>query len=885
MIKNLVLQRKVPLVKVPNLSVSSSKYKYYLSLNLLKMKFLNLNYFLFFILILSGSCKVNQSKIENSGKTTPNSLGATHSPSPASPVHFESKIYRAERTKVFQLIHTKLEVSFDWEKQYLHGTATLDLKPYFYPKDSLVLDAKGFDIHQISLIENKQTKPLKYSYDNNHIYIYLGKEFTRNDLVKIEIKYTAKPNERVLAGSNAIKSDKGLYFINADGLDPEKPKQIWTQGETESNSAWFPTIDSPNQKTTQEIYITVSDNFKTLSNGKLIYSQKNKDNTRTDFWKLDKPHAPYLFMMAIGEYAVVEDSWNGIDVDYYVEPEFEKYAKDIFGNTPEMLTFFSNILNYKYPWPKYSQAIVRDYVSGAMENTSASIFMEAVQVDDRALEDENWDGIIAHELFHQWFGNVVTTESWSNLPLNESFANYGEYLWFEHKYGKEEADYQALKELEQYLAEAESKKVDLIRYYYEDKEDMFDSHSYAKGGLILHMLRKLVGDEAFFKSLEYYLRTNEYSAVEIHHLRLAFEKITGQDLNWFFNQWFLASGHPQLKVDHQYSNGKLKLFVHQIQDPQTTPIYKLPVVLDVWVKGKNHRFPVTINKMFETFEFSIEGQPDLVLFDGEQQILAEIDHSKSFEELVFQFKNSDKFKARYEALEELENYEEDHNLLEVYLSGLKDSSWVIRQTSLNNLEAYFEEHFEKIEPEVVRLAKHDPKSLVRSDAIAILAGLDAETYIDLFKKGIDEKSYAVVGASLFGYMMTDSPDKFEVVKRFEDYNSSHVYLPIASIYAEAGNIEKYDWFTKKIKSGTPTDLYYMLQLFGELLINGNSELKRSGSKLLYDHAINNKTYFVRLAAYQGLTLIGDFENVAELQKEIREKEKDERLKNIYSSFE
>jgi aminopeptidase N len=193
--------------------------------------------------------------------------------------------------------------------------------------------------------------------------------------------------------------------------------------------------------------------------------------------------------------------------------------------------------------------VVRDFVSGAMENTSASTFMEAVQSTQRELIDKSWDDIIAHELFHQWFGDLVTIESWANLPLNESFANYAQYLWDEYKYGKDEADYQAFREKQQYLYESTRKQEPMIRFEYKKPDDMFDSHSYAKGGRILHMLRRLVGDEAFFESLKEYLHQNAFQNTEIHHLRLAFEKVTGKDLNWFFNQWFLLPGHPELVID------------------------------------------------------------------------------------------------------------------------------------------------------------------------------------------------------------------------------------------------------------------------------------------------------------------------------------------------
>ena len=349
--------------------------------------------------------------------------------------------YNAAHTFEHDLLHTKIEISFDWGKKHANGKATLTLRPWFYSTNSLTLDAKNFDILAVTLVPSNT--PLKYKYNNEQLTIQLDKTYTRKEEFSVAIKYTAKPDDQdSFGGSAAITSDKGLYFINAAGSEAGKPKQIWTQGETESNSFWFPTIDKPNERCTQEMYITVADNYKTLSNGVMLSSTKNSDGTRTDYWKMDKPHAPYLFMMAIGEFAVVKDVWQGKDVLYYVEPKYEQYARDIFPNTPELLTFFSQKLGYDYPWSKFAQIVVRDYVSGAMENTTSVIFGDYVQKTKRELLDDHFtnDKVVAHEMFHHWFGDLVTTESWANLTLNEGFANYSEYLWLEHKYGKETAD-------------------------------------------------------------------------------------------------------------------------------------------------------------------------------------------------------------------------------------------------------------------------------------------------------------------------------------------------------------------------------------------------------------------------------------------------------------
>ena len=251
--------------------------------------------------------------------------------------------YRATATRINDLVHTKLEVSFDYNKAWLFGKEWITLHPHFYSTDSLTLDAKGMEIKEIALVKGNTKIPLKYSYDSMQLRITLDKLYKGGENYTIYINYVSRPNELKAKGSAAITDAKGLYFINPKGEEEGKPTQIWTQGETEANSAWFPTIDKPNQKTTEEIYMTVPSKYVTLSNGRLISQKKNADGTRTDYWKMDLPHAPYLFFMGVGDYVIVKDKYKNIPVNYYVEKEYAPYAKKIFGETPAMIGFFEKI--------------------------------------------------------------------------------------------------------------------------------------------------------------------------------------------------------------------------------------------------------------------------------------------------------------------------------------------------------------------------------------------------------------------------------------------------------------------------------------------------------------------------------------------------------------
>ncbi len=346
---------------------------------------------------------------------------------------------------------------------------------------------------------------------------------------------------------------------------------------------------------------------------------------------------PICFFMGVGDYAIIKDSYKGKEVSYYVEKPYADVARKIFGLTPEMIAFYAKITGVEYPWAKYSQITGRDYVSGAMENTTATLHTDALQQDARELVDGNkFEEYVAHELFHQWFGDLVTTESWSNLTVNESFANYSEVLWYNYKYGKDAADEKNLQDMQGYLGSHNESK-DLVRFHYNDKEDMFDAVSYDKGGRILHMLHTFLGDSAFFKGMNLYLTTNKFKTGEAHQLRLAFEEVSGLDLNWFFNQWYFGSGNPKVEISYDYDDaaGKASVIVKQTQEGDQA--FRLPIAIDVYNGKEKVRQNVWIEHKVDTFTFSYKKRPDLINVDAEKVILWEKKDDKTLDNYLHQY--------------------------------------------------------------------------------------------------------------------------------------------------------------------------------------------------------------------------------------------------------
>jgi aminopeptidase N len=683
----------------------------------------------------------------------------------------------------------------------------------------------------VAIVRDGKTEPLKYSYDGMILDIHLDKTYRNNDRYTIYIDYTSKPNELKVQGSAAITDAKGLYFVNPMGEEKDKPTQIWTQGETEANSVWFPTIDKPNQKSTEEITMTVPAKYVTLSNGRLVSQKLNGDGTRTDHWNMDLPHAPYLFFMGVGDYAVIKDSYKGKEVNYYVEKAYAPVARRIFGNTPEMIAFYSRITGIDFPWAKYSQIVGRDYVSGAMENTTATLHQESAQQDARELTDGNgWEDVIAHELFHQWFGDLVTTESWSNITLNESFADYSETLWNEYKYGKDDGDAINFAGLQSYLQQPENASKDLVRFYYGDKEDVFDQVSYPKGGRILNMLRNYVGDSAFFKSLNLYLTTNKFKSAEAQNLRLAFEEITGQDLNWYWNQWYYGSGHPKLSIDYIYDDAAKTVKVTVAQTQETGKIFKLPIAIDIYNGSARERHKVWIQDKADTFSFAYSSRPDLVNVDGDKILLCEKKDNKTLDNYIHQYKYAGKFVDRREAIDFCAKNQDDPKAMDLLKTALKDRFYKLRNYALGKLDIQKEAIKSAVEPLLMDLASHDPSRVVKAKAIELLGRYNKIGYKSLFIKAANDSSYTVAGNALEALSKIDSSAALTLTKQFsKEPAKGKLVSSISSVMIKFGDESSFDMISDNFeKMPLGQAKFQFIQPYSELLskVKDTEKLKR-----------------------------------------------------------
>jgi aminopeptidase N len=685
---------------------------------------------------------------------------------PAGPVP-----YRGAAPRVWEIKNTRVALSFNWKDRTANAREWITIHPYAYATDTLVLDAKGMEIDSVLLSGKTGNTKLKYTYENNELKIRFGRAYKPSETIELYLRYVAMPYGSPTGGSGAIADDRGLYFVNTDYSIPHKPAQIWTQGETESNSHWMITIDKPNTRFTTQVELTVPDSMVTLGNGAMVKQVKGTNGTRTDIWKMDKPIQAYAVMFAIGKFSIVKKRWKEKEVNYYVEPEFAPYAAAMFNNTPEMIDFFSKRTGVPYPWNKYSQVVVRDYVSGAMENTSASLFGEFMNQNLREIVDKNSEDVVSHELFHQWFGDYVTCKSWSNITVNESFANYGEQLWRTFKYGKASGDELAYGDLQIYTGYSQYNDPQLVRYNYDSREEVFDPISYNKGGAILRYLNHLIGDSAFDKAMNIYLTKNALHSAEAHNWRMAVEEATGQDYGWFFDEWYYHAGHPVLKVVYDYNDTTQKLTVTVSQAQSDSPyLYRLPLKAAV-IYGNNVKvIDWNINRKKETFVYDYKnGEKPVIVPDYTHVMPGELKDTKKPPQWKVQFMLCNDFVSKKLALSAAGKLISDTNSQAIIDMALADGNPSIRRLGLAQIKnTQSDKYHKRWTGPTEALANNDTSNLVRSDAFEVLGEWKVASAKDKMLMALYNNSYTIAGSALDALYRIDKDTAYTLARKLLD---------------------------------------------------------------------------------------------------------------------
>ncbi len=742
--------------------------------------------------------------------------------------------YKASTKKYFDLLSTKLTITPVFKDKILKGKAELSFKPHFYNQTQLVLNAKWMHINSVELKTINGNKKLKYTYDTLLLKIDLEKAYTFLDQLDIVIDYVANP---YLQDSAQAENGRGLYFIDVEDKNPFKPMHLWTQGAEESSSCWFPTLDATNQKTTQEIFVTIDKNMTSLSNGLLLDTKDNNDGTKTDHWKQDKPHSPYLFFLSVGEYYKIVSHWRDKEVSAFTFPKYKKDVAEIFQHLPEMMEFFSQKLGVDFPWDKLANVMVYDYTAAAMENSSAIVYYDKLLCDRQQLIDDNFDWLIPHELFHQWFGDLVTTESWANITLNESMADYSEYLWKEYKYSKEEADAYRYNSTQKYIRTSRYKNEPILNYYYDNPHDIFDAIRYEKGGAVLHMLRNYLGDEAFFKSLNKYLTDFKYKNAEISDLRKVFEEVTGEDLNWFFNQWWIEKGHPILEITHKYDtkNKMIELTIRQTQTDIEGPTFRIPTKVDIYINGKKETKIIDVNDRIKTFYFPSENVPQLVNFDADKVLLCEKMENLNEQENLFKFYNTSLYVDKLEAIRTLSYHQKNNPVVQdFFIKTLQDKNPELRKEAINTIEPDKFLNKEQLSLAIQNIIHTDINSSVRAKAINKIIKIEKVKSAEIFENVLNkDSSFLCLAAALNNLNVYNKSKAYKYAVKFSETENRDLMIAIGKIFKDtsANNLE---FFKKAIWLNSQGTYYTNFMSFGEFLEKANNNILEKGILFLID---------------------------------------------------
>jgi len=548
--------------------------------------------------------------------------------------------------RIYDVIHSKINIQVDLDAEKISGKVTHSIKLLKTDLNEIYFHASDINILGVNL-EGKGK--LKFKTEDAKVIISLEKAPSLNQKLDITLTYEAYPT-------------RGVYFIKPDSAYPEKHSQAWTQGEDEDNQYWVPLYDHPNDKYSFEVFLNVKKPYTGISNGKLINVSENS-NSRTYHWSQKEPMSPYLISFVVGEFQKYDQNTVDVPVGYWVYPEHSKEdAYRSFGKTPEMITYFNSLTGIDYPYAKYDQVIIEDFMWGGMENITLTHQTDRTMHTENARPDHTSDGLVAHELAHQWYGDMLTTRNWANIWLNEGFATFLTYIWLEHDLGIDEAEYDRMDMIQDVRKLDAKKRRPTVDFNYVYSMELFNGNVYAKGAIVLNMLRSYLGEEEFWRSIQHYTKENMYKNVETTDLKKTFEEITGQNLYWFFDQWIYTAGIPEYTVSYEYKRWSKELVIHvsQTQDIPSSSIFKMPVNLLI-DSGKLLRKQVWVETQDTSFVIPLKNKPKMVVFDEGFTILKYLDFEKSEKDLIYQAINAPHLLDRFWAIEELGKLEKNKN--------------------------------------------------------------------------------------------------------------------------------------------------------------------------------------------------------------------------------
>ncbi len=577
------------------------------------------------------------------------------------------------RSRDYDLQHSRIALRFDLDQKKVLGEVTHSLSILREGTAKIVFDSAGLTIQKVTV--NKAAA--KFETTPDKLIVALAAEAKTGDKFEITIRYEGKPT-------------KGMYFILPDKDYPDRPSQIWTQGESEDTHYYLPTYDYPNDRLTTETILTVPASWITVSNGKLVSVSDAGKGLKTWYWKESVPSSTYLITVVAGEFDEVKESWHGIPVTYYAPKGRGDRLPVSYGRTPAMMELFSKKFGVDYPWEKYAQVMVDDFVAGGMENSSATTNTSTSLVHPKLAPEyfTGEDDLISHELGHQWFGDLVTAKDWGDIWLNEGFATFLEAVWTEAQLGKDQADYERWNGARNWFASNNLWNRPIVRHDFDDSSE-FDGNAYGKGGWVLYMLRHQIGEDTFYRGIKHYLEVNRGKNVVTADLAKAIEEATHANVDQFFSQWLYGAGAPKFDLSYTYDGEKhqVMLTVKQTQKVEgRVGLFRVPVEVEITTASGPKLYNVTVSKDTQTFPLPAVSAPLMVLFDKGGHVLKSAEFHKEKKEWLYQLKNAADLADRADAVVALGKMKNDEEVVAALGETLRnDKAWGVRATVADTL--------------------------------------------------------------------------------------------------------------------------------------------------------------------------------------------------------
>lgn len=580
----------------------------------------------------------------------------------------------SRRDLEFHVRHYKIALDVDFEKRMLEGRAVLTIQSLRDSLHEVVLDAAELRIAAVR--SGRRRAP--HAVEGHKLRVTLPRALNAGERTTVEIDYSTRPR-------------KGFVFTGPTEAEPNRAPCGWSQGQANDSHWWIPCLESTESRATLEMDVTAPAAFKTVSNGRLVGKRVNRRaKTITWRWRQETEHPVYLTSLVVGKYVVLKDKIGKTSLVNYVPRGKEREGWFFFRKTGKMIAHYERVFGFPYPYPKYAQVCVSDFTYGGMENTSATtMFDGALRLPEDSFEG-SYEGLVAHELAHQWWGDCVTCRDWSEGWLNEGFATYSEIVWLEKDQGADHANYARLEQMVAYqIEDGRDYRRSIVQTNYRRPDNIFDRHLYEKGALVLHMLRALLGDAAWRRSLHRYIARHAFGPVETADLRRACEEETGRNLVWFFDQWIHGAGHPELRVERTWDDRSKVLTLRFEQTQEATDgtplVFRLPMDVEVFVAGRWQRIPIDLRSRSETVQIPLAARPMCVAVDPAHDVMKSLSFDRSDEELRFGLARSPHVVERIRCARELAARSDDATIAALLRALKMDRFWGVRSAAAVSL--------------------------------------------------------------------------------------------------------------------------------------------------------------------------------------------------------